>query len=130
MSILFRHRWFLRTISALTLSLLFTLSSTIFAFANVILTRLSTDPYTNSTSQHATEVDPDTYSFGSTIVSAFQAGLFNNGGASNIGFATSSNGGATWTHGFLPGTTTFATPPNTFDRLSDPSMTYDAAHNA
>ena len=129
-SFLFRHRWFTRAIVALTLSLLFTLSSTIFAFANVILTRLSTDPYTNSTSQHATEVDPDTYSFGSTIVSAFQVGLFNNGGASNIGFATSSNGGATWTHGFLPGTTTFATPPGTFDRLSDPSVAYDAAHNA
>jgi hypothetical protein len=128
-SILFRHRWFLRTISALALSLLFTLSSTIFAFANVTLTRLSTDPYTNSTSQHATEVEPDTYSFGSTIVSAFQVGRFNNGGSSNIGFATSTNGGSTWIKGFLPGTTTFATPPGTFDRVSDPSVAYDAAHN-
>ncbi len=128
-SFLFRHRWLMRAISALTLSLLFTLSSTIFAFANVALTRLSTDPYTNSTSQHATEVEPDTYSFGSTIVSAFQVGRFNNGGASNIGFATSTNGGSTWTHGFLPGTTTFATPPGTFDRLSDPSVAYDPKDN-
>jgi len=128
-SFLFRHRWLTRAISALTLSLLFTLSSTIFAFANVALTRLSTDPYTNSTSQHATEVEPDTYSFGSTIVSAIQVGRFNNGGASNIGFATSTNGGSSWTSGFLPGTTTFATPPGTFDRLSDPSVAYDAAHN-
>jgi hypothetical protein len=127
-SFLSRHRWPLPVISALTLSLLFTLSSTILAFANVALTRLSTDPYKNSTSQHATEVEPDTYSFGSTIVSAFQVGRFNNGGASNIGFATSSNGGSTWTHGFLPGTTTFATPPGTFDRVSDPSVAYDAAH--
>jgi hypothetical protein len=95
----------------------------------VALTRLSTDPYTNSTSQHATEVEPDTYAFGSTIVSAIQVGRFNNGGSSNIGFATSSNGGSTWTSGFLPGTTTFATPPGTFDRLSDPSVAYDAAHN-
>ena len=128
-SFLFRHRWLTRAISALTLSLLFTLSSTIFAFANVALTRLSTDPYTNSTSQHATEVEPDTYSFGSTIVSAIQVGRFNNGGSSNIGFATSTNGGSSWTSGFLPGTTTFATPPGTFDRVSDPSVAYDAFHN-
>jgi hypothetical protein len=124
-----RHRWPIRVISALTLSLLFVLSSTIFAFANVALTRLSTDPYTNSTSQHKTEVEPDTYSFGTTIVSAFQVGRFNNGGASNIGFATSINRGSTWTNGFLPGTTTFATPPGTFDRLSDPSVAYDPKAN-
>jgi hypothetical protein len=125
----FRRRWLSQAIIALTLSLLFTLSSTILAFANVTLTRLSTDPYTNSTSQHATEVEPDTFSFGSTIVSAFQVGRFNNGGSSNIGFATSTNGGSTWSNGFLPGTTTFATPPGTFDRVSDPSVAYDAAHN-
>ncbi len=124
-----RHRWPIRVISALTLSLLFVLSSTIFAFANVALTRLSTDPYTNSTSQHKTEVEPDTYSFGTTIISAFQVGRFNNGGASNIGFATSTDGGATWTNGFLGGTTTFATPPGTFDRVSDPSVAYDPKAN-
>jgi hypothetical protein len=124
-----RHRWLARTIFALTFALLLSLATTIFAFANVTLTQLSTDPYTNSTSQHATEVEPDTYSFGSTIVSAFQVGRFNNGGGSNIGFATSTDGGATWTHGFLPGTTTFATPPGTYDRLSDPSVAYDAKHN-
>jgi hypothetical protein len=112
----------------LTLSLLFAFSSTLVAFANVTLTKLSTDPYTNSTSQHATEVEPDTYSFGSTIVSAFQVGRFNNGGSSNIGFATSTDNGATWTSGFLPGTTTFATPAGTFDRVSDPSVAYDVAH--
>ena len=124
-----RSRWSLRIIIALTLSLLFVLSSTILAFANVALTRLSTDPYTNSTSQHATEVEPDTYSFGSTIVSAFQVGRFNNGGASNIGFATSTDGGTTWTSGFLPGTTTFATPPGTYDRVSDPTVAYDPKDN-
>ncbi len=124
-----RYRWLTHAIIALTLSLLFVLSSTILAFANVALTRLSTDPYTNSTSQHATEVEPDTYSSGTTIVSAFQVGRFNNGGASNIGFATSTNGGSTWTSGFLPGTTTFATPPGTYDRVSDPSVAYDPKDN-
>src|SRR5260370_29432167 len=38
--------------------------------------QLSHAPYTNGDSQHFTELEPDTYSFGSTIVSAFQAGLF------------------------------------------------------
>src|SRR5437879_13054882 len=36
--------------------------------ATVPLTKLSSDPYTNSTSQHATEVEPDTFAFGSTSV--------------------------------------------------------------
>ena len=62
--------------------------------------QLSTDPYTNTTSQHKTEVEPDTFSFGSTMVSAFQVGRFFNGGASNIGFATTTNGGSSFTHGF------------------------------
>src|SRR3989442_696335 len=70
------------------------------------LTRLSTDTFTNTDSQHATEVEPDTLSnpATTTIVSAFQVGRFYNGGASDIGFATSSNDGASWTSGFLPGT--------------------------
>jgi len=71
--------------------------------ASVTLLQVSSDPYTNSTSQHRTEVEPDTFSFGSTIVSAFQVGRFFNGGASNIGFATSSNGGKAWTSGDATG---------------------------
>ena len=46
----------------------------VFPAATVPLTKLSSDPYTNSTSQHATEVEPDTFAFGSTIVTAFQVG--------------------------------------------------------
>jgi len=96
--------------------------------ATVTLLQLSSDPYTNSTSQHRTEVEPDTFSFGSTIVSAFQVGRFFNGGASNIGFATSSNGGRAWTTGFLPATTVFATPPGPYPRASDPVVAFDAKH--
>jgi hypothetical protein len=59
------------------------------------LVRLSTDPYANDTSQHATKVEPDTFAFGSTIVSAFQIGRRSSGGGSDIGFATSTDGGAT-----------------------------------
>ena len=77
------------------------------ALANVPVTQVSSDPFTNSTSQHRTEVEPDTFVFGNTIVSAFQVGRFFDGGASDIGFATSTNGGSTWIRGFLPGITKF-----------------------
>src|SRR5580765_5192760 len=99
------------------------------ASANVPLSQISTDPFTNSTSQHRTEVEPDTFSFGSTIVSAFQVGRFFDGGSSDIGFATSNNGGSTWQNGFLPGVTRlFGGGP--YDRASDPSVTFDARHGA
>jgi hypothetical protein len=97
------------------------------ASANVALTKLSSDPYTNTTSSHRTEVEPDSFSFGSTIVAAAQVGRFYDGGASNIGWARSTNSGATWTNGFMPGITKFASGP--YDRVSDPSVAYDAAHN-
>src|SRR3954447_9898368 len=96
--------------------------------ANVPLTQVSSDPFTNTTSQHRTEVEPDTFAFGQTIVSAFQVGRFRDGGASNAGFATSPNGGATWSNGMLPGTTKLA--GGTFDRVSDPSVAFDSAHGA
>src|SRR5207253_4196133 len=99
----------------------------VFPAATVPLTKLSSDPYTNSTSQHATEVEPDTFAFGSTMVSAFQEGRFvTGGGSSDIGFAISTDGGLTWTNGFLPGTTVFVGGP--YDRISDPSVAFDAAH--
>lgn len=97
------------------------------AGANVALNQISSDPFTNSGSQHATEVEPDTYSFGSTIVEAQQTGRFANGGSSDIGWATSSDGGSTWTHGFMPGLTTWS-GGGTFNAVSDASVAYDAKH--
>ena len=98
------------------------------ALANVALTQISTDPFTNTTSQHRTEVEPDTFAAGNTIVSAFQVGRFVDGGASGAGFATSTNGGSTWTHGFLPGLTKFQ-GGGPFDRTSDEAVAFDARHN-
>jgi hypothetical protein len=97
------------------------------ASANVSLTQIGSDPFTNSTSQHRTEVEPDSYAFGSTIVSAFQAGRFFDGGSSGIAFATSSDSGTTWLRGVLPALTTFTGGP--FDRASDPAVAFDARHN-
>ena len=94
----------------------------------VPLRRLSSDPFTNSTSQHRTEVEPDTFAFGSTIVSAFQVGRFFDGGSDDIGFATSNNNGASWQSGLLPGITGFAGGGG-FSRVSDPSVAFDARHN-
>jgi hypothetical protein len=99
------------------------------ALAAVALTRVSTDPYTNTASQHRTEVEPDTFSFGSTIVSAFQVGRVFGGGAANIGWARSADSGATWTNGFLPGTTGVATPTGPYSAISDPAVAYDRRHN-
>ena len=126
----FFSRWRIRVIIALLLSLVIAFSSTLIALAAEQLIQISSDPYTNTTSNHRTEVEPDTFAFGNTIVAAFQVGRFFDGGASNIGFATSTDRGQTWIHGFLPGTTIFATPPGSamYHRVSDPSVAYDARH--
>src|SRR5947199_291618 len=89
--------------------------------------RISTDPFTNTTSQHRTQVEPDTFSFGSTVVATFQSGRFFDGGASDIGWATSTDGGSHWTTGFLDGITKYR-GAGPYDRASDPSVAYDARH--
>jgi hypothetical protein len=98
------------------------------ALANVAFTQVGSDPFTNTTSQHRTQVEPDTFAFGSTIVSAFQTGRFYDGGASDVCFATSNDSGATWTQGCLPGVTKFQ-GGGRYDRVSDPAVAYDARHN-
>jgi hypothetical protein len=69
------------------------------------LIKLSSDTCTNSSGQHDTEVEPSTFAFGSTIVTAFQVGRIFGGGGGDIGFATSTDAGATWSSGVLPGIT-------------------------
>src|SRR3954470_8316369 len=97
---------------------------------NVALTRVSSDPFTNANSQHATELEPDTFAFGSTVVGAFQVGRFFDGGASDIGVARSGDGGRTWdAPGFLPGlTATSGAAGSPYERVSDASVAYDARH--
>src|SRR5213080_983420 len=114
---------------ALALAATAALSLALSASANVAVTIIATDPFTNPTSQHATIVEPDTYSFGSTIVSTAQLGRFTDGGASDIGVSVSTNNGSSWTAQALPGTTVYSTPAGPYARISDPSAAYDAAHN-
>src|SRR4051812_12310097 len=116
------------------LAALVTLAVAAPASANVPLARVSADPFTNTDSQHATEVEPDTFASGSTVVAAYQVGRFFNGGASDIGFARSTDGGSTWgVSSFLPGLTSnagpFADPDSPYPRVSDPSVAYDAKHD-
>jgi hypothetical protein len=104
------------------------------ASAAVPLTKVSADPFTNATSQHATEVEPDTFAHHGTVIATFQVGRFFNGGATDIGAVRSGDGGTTWdAPAFLPGQTFSANPPlgdpaSPFERTSDPSVAYDAAH--
>jgi hypothetical protein len=98
-------------------------------------TAIATDPFTqatcraNNTTNHHANVEPDTYSFGSTIVAAFQVGRIYDGGACAIGFATSTNNGASWTRGLLPGITKWS-GGGANDRATDASVAYDARHAA
>jgi hypothetical protein len=98
------------------------------AAAQVTLKQISSDTFTNSGSQHATEVEPHIFAFGSTLVAAFQVGRVYSGGCADIGFSTSTDGGATWTSGYLPGLTKAQNSGNPFQYISDPSVAYDAKH--
>jgi len=89
-------------------------------------TQISADPYTSTGAQHATEAEPDTFAWGNTVVAATQVGRYADGGADNIGWATSADGGTTWQHGFLPGITTVSN--GQWARVSDPAVAYDAKH--
>jgi hypothetical protein len=91
------------------------------------LVKISNDSFHNSSSQHKTEVEPDTYSWGSTIVAAFQVARVANGGGADLGFSTSTNGGKTWTFGSLPGWTVNY-KHGSASAASDASVVYDAKH--
>src|SRR2546423_7108263 len=113
-----RRRFTLALALAATAALVLALS----APANVAVTIIAIAPFTNSTSQHKTIVEPDTYSFNSTIVAAAQWGRFTDGGASDIGVSVSTNDGASWTAQALPGITGFTNPSGPYARVSDASV--------
>jgi hypothetical protein len=86
--------------------------------------QISSDTFTDASTQHQTEIEPYVAAFGSTIVSVFQAGRNTAGGSDGIQFATSTDSGATWAHtgtlsGIVGGTVAFATNPN---------VAFDAKH--
>jgi len=80
--------------------------------------------------QHATIAEPDSLSWGRTIVVAYQSGRFRDGGAVNTGWATSRDRGRTWRSGTLPALTVSSRPAGRWQRASDPVVAYDAAHGS
>ena len=94
----------------------------------VTLTQMSSDPFKVGPGQHATEVEPHMLANGSTLVASFQTGRIVNGGGTAIGWATSTDGGSTWTHGFLPGLTS-GNGGGPYSAASDPAVAFDAKHD-
>ena len=118
------------TVAVATVMFALTVLLAVPASAQNPLVKISIDKFTNSDSVHKTEVEPDTFSWGSTIVSAFHVarrpGTIGWGSA-DVGFATSIDGGATWTFGYLPAlTVNYKSGP--YYGAADPSVAYDAKH--
>lgn len=106
-----------------TKSAVFTVTVT---YPPVALVKISSDMFTGGMGQHLTEVEPDTFAFGSVMVSTFQVSRIFGGAAMDVGFATSTDGGVSWTNGLLPGITT--AEGGAFDADGDPAVAYDAKH--
>jgi hypothetical protein len=75
--------------------------------------------------QHETQVEPDSLAVGPTIVTAFQSGRFDSGGAAAIGWGTSVDAGRRWRAGVLPRLSVVTSPPGRYERVSDPVVAYD-----
>ena len=90
---------------------------------------LTATPTVPSGIHHSTEVETDTLSHGSTVVSSFQVGRLGAYGAMATGWATSTDTGQTWQHGLLPGLSAASPSPNSqYVSSANESVLYDAAH--
>src|SRR5271169_3634733 len=119
-----------RSGSFLMILLAFTIALVLALPASAQLTQISVDNLTNTDSVHKTEVEPDMFAWGNTIVSTFHVARRPGSigwGSGDVGFATSTNGGVTWTHGNLPGLTVNY-KGGTYGAAADPSVAYDAKH--
>lgn len=105
------------------------LADTVDADCETVTRQLSRDAFGSYEGQHETQVEPDSFAYGSTMVAVFQIGRFSDaGGAVANGFSTTRDGGRTWRAGVFPALTFVSTPPGPYDRASDPAVTYDAVH--
>jgi hypothetical protein len=84
----------------------------------VFARRIARDTTSVGGAQHATIVEPDSSSFGTTVVAVFQVGRISAGGAGAIGWASSRDSGRTWRSGTLPGVS----------HASDPTVAFDQVH--
>jgi len=107
-----------------------TLTIAIPAHAQFTLVKISADKFTNSDSVHRTEVEPDFFSWGNTIVGTFHVARVPGSigwGSADVGWSTSTDGGKTWQYGILPALTDkYKNGP--YGWAADPSVAYDAKH--
>ena len=99
---------------------------------SVIPTPISDDPYTDAGSghQHKTQLEPDSFAFGQTIVALTQSGRwFGGGGSSNLCASSTPRrtAAAPQLLGFSPGFTINQGSP--WPRISDPSIAFDPQDN-
>src|SRR5580700_1702736 len=100
------------------------------ANAQFTLVKISSDTLHNSDSVHKTEVEPDFFSWGNTIVGTFHVARVPGSigwGSADVGWSTSTDGGKTWTYGILPALTD-KYKNGAFGWAADPSVAYDAKH--
>ena len=93
------------------------------------LARISVDNLTNTDSDHRTEVEPDMFAWGNTIVTTFHVARRPGSigwGSGDVGFSTSTDGGKTWHYG-NPGLTVNY-KGGAYGAAADPSVAYDAKH--
>jgi hypothetical protein len=95
------------------------------ADCEVVSRMISRDSYADPAGIHETQVEPHVLAVGSTLVATFQSGRRFDGGASDIGFSTSRDGGRTWRDGHLPAVTVNSRPAGTPAFASDPVVAYD-----
>jgi hypothetical protein len=101
------------------------------ADCEVVSVRLSRDLLSPiDRAQHETQVEPDSFSVGRTVVTAFQSGRYDQGGAAAIGWATTADVGGNWRSGLLPRLSTSTGTPGPYDRVSDPVVAFDAVRRS
>jgi hypothetical protein len=117
-----------RAVFSCALGLAVSFSVAMPASAQGVLRQLSQDSFTDPAGQHMSEVEPGAFAHGPVIVAAFQVARVFGGGGLDIGWATSLNGGISWSNGYLPGLTVDGGGGGTNSAASDASVAYDAKH--
>src|ERR1700689_5339021 len=123
-------RWF-RAPNVFAISMILTLSLALRVSAQSDLARISVDNLTNTDSDHKTDVEPDMFAWGNTIVTTCHVARRPGSigwGRGDVGFSTSTDGGKTWHYGDLPGLTVNY-KAGTYGAAADPSVAYDAKHS-
>ncbi len=115
---------------AILLAILISFMLALPASAQFTLVKISVDKLTNSDSDHRTEVEPDFFAWGNTIVGTFHVARVPGSigwGSGDVGWSTSTDAGKTWTYGLLPHLTkNYKNGP--YGWAADPSVAYDAKH--